>query len=289
MNLLFKGDAGDFDEDGYYATLLDLHRRKIISIQEKGEGKGIEIRVLAGATTDPYELRVLGFLALVSENGVFDTDQITSLTTRARTTSSAEEKVLKYQRTLTDVTKRVDTSLVAQYSVDGRDHLIPFLLTGIVMVAVTLILTFVSSMQSYILIPAIVLWVIVVVQVVIAIVAPSTLFGHWKDNRYKEKLEWDAFSRFLSDMAIIQKYVPSDLSMWGEWLVYGTALGVGANVERAMKVLNISIPETGVPVGVMGMNAAFVPLMHFTPPSHGGSGGGGFGGGGFGGGGAGGR
>jgi len=80
VNLLFKGDAGDFDEDGYYATLLDLHRRKIISIQEKGEGKGIEIRVLSGATTDPYELRVLGFLALVSENGVFDTDQITSLT-----------------------------------------------------------------------------------------------------------------------------------------------------------------------------------------------------------------
>ncbi len=73
VNLLFKGDAGDFDEDGYYATLLDLHRRKIISIQEKGEGKGIEIRVLSGATTDPYELRVLGFLALVSENGVFDT------------------------------------------------------------------------------------------------------------------------------------------------------------------------------------------------------------------------
>ncbi|HUT39609.1 MAG TPA: DUF2207 domain-containing protein, partial [Methanoregula sp.] len=81
VNLLFKGDALDFDEDGYYATLLDLHRRKIISILEKGEGKGIEIRVLSGATTDPYELRVLGFLALVSENGVLDTDVIAALTT----------------------------------------------------------------------------------------------------------------------------------------------------------------------------------------------------------------
>ena len=46
VNLLFKGDALDFDEDGYYATLLELHRRKIISITEKGDGKGIEIRVL---------------------------------------------------------------------------------------------------------------------------------------------------------------------------------------------------------------------------------------------------
>ena len=40
VNLLFKGDALDFDEDGYYATLLDLHRRKLISITKKGEGEG---------------------------------------------------------------------------------------------------------------------------------------------------------------------------------------------------------------------------------------------------------
>ncbi|HII97791.1 MAG TPA: DUF2207 domain-containing protein, partial [Methanoregula sp.] len=45
VNLLFKGDAMDFDEDGYYATLLDLHRRKNIIIKEKGEGKGLLIRV----------------------------------------------------------------------------------------------------------------------------------------------------------------------------------------------------------------------------------------------------
>jgi len=46
VNLLFKGDALDFDENGYYATLLDLHRRKIISITDKKESKGIEIRLL---------------------------------------------------------------------------------------------------------------------------------------------------------------------------------------------------------------------------------------------------
>ncbi|MDD5024428.1 MAG: DUF2207 domain-containing protein, partial [Methanoregula sp.] len=59
VNLLFKDDAMDFDEDGYYATLLDLHRRKLIAITEKKGGKGIEIRVLSTATTDPYEQRVL--------------------------------------------------------------------------------------------------------------------------------------------------------------------------------------------------------------------------------------
>ena len=123
------------------------------------------------------------------------------------------------------------------------------------------------------------LWGVVIVQAVIAFAAPSTLFGHWKDDRYKEKLEWDAFTHFLSDMAMIQKYAPADLSMWGDWLVYGTALGVGDKVEKAMKALNIRVADTGVPVGAIGMTSAFLPLASFSPPSHGSSGGG-FGGGG---------
>ena len=136
------------------------------------------------------------------------------------------------------------------------------------------------SGQPHILFPAVVLWAAVVIQTAIAYAAPSTLFGKWKDDHYKEKLEWDAFTHFLSDMAMIQKYAPADLSMWSEWLVYGTALGVGDKLERAMKTLKISIPEAGVPLGVMGMNAAFIPLMHFIPQSYGSSGGGGFGAGG---------
>ena len=55
VNLLFKGDALDFDQDGYYATLLDLHRRKLISITPSAGGNGPEIRILSTETTDPYE------------------------------------------------------------------------------------------------------------------------------------------------------------------------------------------------------------------------------------------
>ena len=30
--MVFKGDAYDFDQDGFYATVLDLYRRDIIKI-----------------------------------------------------------------------------------------------------------------------------------------------------------------------------------------------------------------------------------------------------------------
>jgi len=38
-----------------------------------------------------------------------------------------------------------------------------------------------------------------------------------------------------------------------------------------MKALNIRVAETGASLGIMGMNAAFVPFIHFSPPSYGGS------------------
>ena len=191
----------------------------------------------------------------------------------AQSEYAAEEKAVRFQRLLTDITTRADASLPVKYIVDGRDHVIPLFLTCIVACGITAIIAFVASMQSAILYPAVVLWGIVVVQVSIALlVTPPTLFGHWKDDHFREKLEWDSFAHFLSDMAMIQKYAPEDLSMWGEWLVYGTALGVGKNVEQAMKSLNIHIPDTGVPVGAVAMSYAFIPLIAFMPPSRGGGG-----------------
>ena len=45
VSLIFTGDPEKFDEDGLHATLLDLHRRGIISISQKPEN-GFSIQVL---------------------------------------------------------------------------------------------------------------------------------------------------------------------------------------------------------------------------------------------------
>lgn len=100
----------------------------------------------------------------------------------------------------------------------------------------------------------------------------------------QRKLEWDAFKSFLSDFAMIQQYSPADLMIWKEWLVYGTALGVGEKVAAAMSDLNIDIPEA---VAVESMHTHFSHAYSFSSPrsSDSGGSGGGFGGGGGGGGG----
>ena len=72
----------------------------------------------------------------------------------------------------------------------------------------------------------------------------------------------------------MRKYAPENISMWGGLAsCYGTALGVGDKVESAMASLNIHLPWTGVPAGALGIGLAFTPLLFFTPPVRGGSGG----------------
>jgi uncharacterized membrane protein len=292
VNLLFKGDAVDFDKDGYYATLLDLHRRGLVRIEGGDQGAPVKITVLSENTSDPYEKRVLAFLKDVAEDGVVDTAVLERLATEARSDLTAEKKILRYQRELLDVTRRSDPALIARYLVDGRDHIFPFLFVGVAFTAISIIGLIVAPFQAQYLGPAVLFSALILAQSAVALAFPSTLFGHWKGDGYQEKLQWDAFAKFLSDLALMRKYAPADIAMWGEWLVYGTALGVGDKVEKAMKELNVRIPEAGVPLGI---RTAFVPVLLFVPPSRGG-GGGGFGGGGsfgggggFGGGGVGGR
>ena len=61
VNLVFKGDAFDFDEDGFYATLLDLDRRGAIKI-ESTDGTRIMLLDAPAKDIDSYERKVLNFL-----------------------------------------------------------------------------------------------------------------------------------------------------------------------------------------------------------------------------------
>lgn len=82
------------------------------------------------------------------------------------------------------------------------------------------------------------------VQSLVCHLAPLQVFERWKKDYYREKLEWEAFRRFLSDVAMIERFALGDVAIWKDWLVYGTALGVGENVIKTMKSLSIDISET---------------------------------------------
>ena len=121
-----------------------------------------------------------------------------------------------------------------------------------------------------------------IIQIIIALGFPSSLYGKWRGEAYKEKLEWDAFTRHLDDLSQIERYPPDDIGMWGEWLVYGTALGVGDSVVRALKQLNIDLPEAQYARSMPVYFHRFVLASTRKVSSSGGRVSGSFGGGGFG-------
>ena len=60
VNMVFKGDAYDFDQDGFYATVLDLSRRDIIKI-DTTFGTKIILLPAIDSDIDSYERKVLDF------------------------------------------------------------------------------------------------------------------------------------------------------------------------------------------------------------------------------------
>jgi uncharacterized membrane protein len=284
VNLVFKGDPFNFDENGFYATLLDLQRQEILKIETEGEvSERLRIELLKGpdAVEDDYEQRVLWFLRDHAENGVFDTKAFEGTVNRLKDSSRMGEYAMLsgIHDRMQELMNVGDKKIAREFVMSGRKHvallLIPFLLVMLAMFLLFLIFGKVYPQLLSCLLSAFILSL----QSIPPIVAPTALFGKWRVNYYKEKLEWDAFKTFLSDFAAIQKYALEDLTMWKEWLVYGTALGVGDKVAKAMERLQVSVPEARA---VIYMPIYFGHAFRMTTPPATGTGGGGIGGGGFG-------
>lgn len=294
VNLVFKGDPYGFDESGFYATLLDLHLRGKIRMSSMNEGLAIQILDQTGV--DVYEGRALRFLSSISRNGVVDTNSMKELVETLTSSGRYQSRLFHLQQELHYLTREGETSAASEFVVSGRNRILPSALVSVLLVVISVSALLVLPNVTSILTLAVGTSVIPLIQSVIAVIFPPTLFGKWLGESYKEKLEWDSFKKFLSDLALIRRYAPQDLSMWGDWLVYGTALGVGDNVVKAMKELKIELPEASL---VPNIPLLFVPMLVAALPARAGGGigggvgggmGGGFGaGGGFGGGGAGAR
>jgi uncharacterized membrane protein len=279
VNQIFKSDALDYDADGFYATILDLHRRGVVRLDSKPGG--LLITLIGEEVDDPYERRVMGFLRTLSVGGVVDTDQLGSMTELIREGGETAARAFELQNRLESLTTGVDMRVASEFMVSGRSRVLPLLvLPGLVLATAFF---FVSDPSfSPIRSAALAASVIPIVQVIVAGGFPSSLFGRWKGDSYREKLEWDAFTRHLDDLSQIERYSPEDIGMWGEWLVYGTALGVGDAVVRALRVLEIDLPEARY---MRAMPIYFYPFVVASTRRVSSSGGrvsGSFGGGGFG-------
>ena len=283
VNLLFHGDALAIDQNALYATILDLEKRGILEIT--GDKENIIVRIKREPSlgeVDRYEKDVLDFL----KHWGGEEFNIKELEGRVEEFDKIRKKSLYTHMNSLVTTPSWMKSLAKKYVTTIRPW---FGLLGGLFIMLAFLVVFIwgsdevfAPYNTKLAIPLFILGV----QNFVAAAAPSQIFGRWKKDHYKEKLEWSAFRNMLKDFAMIQKYKPEDIVIWKEWLIYGTALGVGKEVVEAMEKLNIPVPSSGYFIYVWPRH--YVGLMRAVSPKGSSSSGGGFGaGGGFGGGGGG--
>ncbi len=280
VNLVFKSDAADFDEDGFYATLLDLHIKEKIRISTEETEATIEI--LDDQGLDRYEDRVMDFLSSIAVNDVVSPQNMNEMAERGKSNSVDASRLGLIQAKYSKLTTSTDEKVAKEFTVNGKKELV---MPAALCLMSSLILAgafTVSPNADWVFFKALVYSLIPLLQVIIAALFPTTLFGYWKDDNLREKLQWDAFKAHLSDFSQLDRYGPEDINMWGRWLVYGTALGVGDKVAEAMNMLEVDYaPVRFVPTYYYWFRPITTARLYGSSRSgSGGGGGGGFGGGG---------
>ena len=280
VNLVFKSDAADFDEDGFYATLLDLHIKEKIRISTEETEATIEI--LDDQGLDRYEDSVMDFLGSIAVNDVVTPQYMNEMAERGKSNSVDASRLGLIQAKYSKLTTSTDDEVAKEFTVNGKKELV---MPAALCLMSSLILAgafTVSPNADWVFFKALVYSLITLLQVIIAALFPTTLFGYWKDDNLREKLQWDAFKAHLSDFSQLDRYGPEDINMWGRWLVYGTALGVGDKVAEAMNMLEVDYaPVRFVPTYYYWFRPITTARLYGSSRSgSGGGGGGGFGGGG---------
>jgi len=251
VNLLFYGDAIDIDENAFYATVLDLVKRGVVEIKEASKDD-VVLEVKEGATAedlDAYERRVVEFLREYSEGRVFSFRRFSEVVKRDVGVSRARAQYHLSRLSSLTATPREAYTYARQFIEPRKPIPVYAIVALLLVVAITVVLM--PRGPEYYIYPAgaTVFSILLVVEAAASYTMPSYVFGRWREDYYREKLEWGAFRNLLKDLAKLGRYAPQDLVIWREWLIYAAALGVADKVVEAMEKLNVPIPrEAYVPI-----------------------------------------
>lgn len=251
VNLLFHRDAIDMSEDAFYATILDFARRGIIEVKDVGKDDVVlEVkRDVDSGSLDIYESRVLEFLKEFSTNNVFSFKEFSERVKNevGRSISNARHYRVKLDGLFKTFREAYD---YAKQFIEPRKPASALVITLTLLVAIGLLALLPKGSEYYVYPSATAVFAFILpVEMIIAYTMPSYVFGEWKKDFHKEKLEWSAFRNLLKELAKLDKYTPQDLVIWKEWLVYATALGIADKVVEAMEKLKVPAPrEAYIPI-----------------------------------------
>jgi uncharacterized membrane protein len=245
INSLCNSKVGDTDRNGITTVLLDLIRRKHITLVEIRKKKLIFdtndleltfVRNQKDSMTEPEKTVYDYFQSQATDNVLLWSDFLDNL--------KKETNANKYIALQNDFEKSVDKSYdVKKYFDKTGDNYLK-LLCGILLFSAIIIFIIGQSLdtQNYpflksvqILVPIVCFFV--VIYSIIGFVIPDKVFGKFTPEGYEIYKRSMNYKKFMTDLTLLKKYPPASIVIWEEQLVYATAFGVADKVIKDMKVI----------------------------------------------------
>ncbi len=276
FDFLYGKYIGKIESTCLDAVLLELARRGYLKLGEKR----IYVLDKKDEDLDVFEWRIWKFLQRYGKKEgnyiVFDVDEFLDSCTSGARLNELGRRAYRELSELLKPTEALKKKLKQVYSDTGHKLARFFLVSYL---ALTVILL--AKLEQYMsILPFALTLGIEILQIIFTALLDDYVFGRYtKEGRIK-KAYWDAFARLLGDYSLIEKYRPSDLSMWGTWLIYATVLGYAKNVIKAMKKYRINLDFYALDRKPSYFSRVYISMSARAVRVSGSSFGGGFGGGG---------
>lgn len=224
--------------DGFQATIMDLINRGYITTEVREGKKGkktIDLKLKSGmhSELDFFELDVMRFLKHNSTLGVVNLDKMKKNLKKKENAKEFQEIYNKWQYHLEK--QYLSESTMKNYFIkSGDNYLKIYGGAGIIVTIVILYFTYGDPLPAASL--AFIVGIIIAIASIICLVMPPKIGGRWTQHGVDYDAKWQAFKKYLKDFSLIKEYPPESVTVWNQYLVYATALGVADEVRDNMKL-----------------------------------------------------
>jgi len=242
VNSLVMGKTGDTDKNAITATLLDLIRRKHITLKETVSKKGLFKKKKKDLTL-VFEKNANDIMS-AAEQKVYDffSRQGTLVWSDFLDSLKKRDNAVRFMAFTKDFEHAVDNDYqFSEYFENAGSRLWRRFCIGLILVSAALILLGQLSHNYPFLGIFQVVYAMGLGYGVIGLFIPIKVFGRFTPKGYEVYLKSLKYRKFMTDMTLLKKYPPASIVIWEEVLVYATLFGVA---DKVIKQLKLVFPDT---------------------------------------------
>jgi len=251
VNALYKGgEIGSADMDAFKASILSLVNKKYLKMEnfENQDSNSDEENHANPTIVFNTDLNLSDLPS--SEKSAFKTlklfaDKNEKLDLEVFKNDMENETSAKkfreyYDSWCKEVENKAEENIERFFDSTGHSYAILVAIVGLILSGIIILLAFFnwlpySYSSSFILFIS--SMVILGIVSIVSLALPNHIFGRWTVEGRENSKKWSNFKKYLKDFSLIKEYPPSSLTIWNQYLVYATTLGVAKNVQKHMEKL----------------------------------------------------